>query len=420
MNTPECFCPICGAANPPGAVHCAVCGVALMGATPVPAQAVPSSPVLPVGHVLKGRYRLVAQVGQGGYGYVYKAEDTDQEKQSVAVKEMHSSGLSAQEAQEATAAFHQEAALLGSLAHPNLPRIHDQFTEGGHAYLVMDFIAGKTLEERQKHVTEKRLPAQEVLRIGIQVCDVLEYLHSQQPPIIFRDLKPANIMLTRDGQLFLIDFGIARHFKPGQAKDTVAFGTAGYAAPEQYGRAQTTPRSDIYSLGAVLHRMLTGRDPAAHPFHFGPLKVAAPAGLEQLIWQMVSLDAHKRPSSAAEVRETLQEMEAAWEKKQQAKAEQHAPHSAPAHQHQPVLAHAAAPQSARRRWQAPKQSTRSRVGVVLLTFFLIWLCIALLLDLAAHKNKPHNNGPVSQETAAVETSLFCEQLHPLPSHTVFM
>ena len=118
----------------------------------------------------------------------------------------------------------------------------------------MDFIAGETLEDYQSKAPNKRLLLSEVLDIGLQLCIVLDYLHSQQPPIVFRDLKPANIIRTPTGKIYLIDFGIARYFKPGQAKDTVALGSLGYAAPEQYGKAQTTPRADIYSLGAVLHQ----------------------------------------------------------------------------------------------------------------------------------------------------------------------
>jgi eukaryotic-like serine/threonine-protein kinase len=112
-------------------------------------------------------------------------------------------------------------------------------------------------------------------------------------------------MLTPDRNSFLIDFGIARHFKPGQSKDTIAFGSPGYAAPEQYGKAQTTPRSDIYSLGATLHQLLTGNDPAQTPFRFAPLKIHTPA-LERLVMQMVEMDESKRPSNMADVKQELQ------------------------------------------------------------------------------------------------------------------
>src|SRR5207302_5229962 len=137
-------------------------------------------------------------------------------------------------------------------------------------YLVMSFIEGEPLEQYVERMGSS-LPVDEALQIGLHLCSVLEYLHNRQPPIIFRDLKPSNVMRTPEGQLYLIDFGIARIFKQGQSRDTVALGSPGYAAPEQYGRAQSTPRNDIYSLGATLHHLLSGRDPSESPLVFPPL-----------------------------------------------------------------------------------------------------------------------------------------------------
>ena len=156
---------------------------------------------------------------------------------------------------------------------------------------------------------------EEVLDIGIRLCTVIDYLHTRQPPIIFRDLKPANIMLTPDGQIYLIDFGIARHFKPGQTRDTMAFGSPGYAPPEQYGKAQTTPRADIYSLGATLHQMLTNSDPSDMPFRFAPIHLSpqlAPAGLDRFIMQMLDLDESRRPASMSVVKQELQRFADDW------------------------------------------------------------------------------------------------------------
>jgi serine/threonine protein kinase len=156
----------------------------------------------------------------------------------------------------------------------------------------------------------------EVLEIGLSLCVVLEYLHSRQPAVIFRDLKPANIMLTTSGGIALIDFGIARHFKPGQARDTMPFGSPGYAAPEQYGKAQTTPRTDIYGLGVLLHQLISGNDPSQAPFRFAPLHLQqhapAVAELEPLIMQMVEMDATKRPESVTTVKAQLQRLAQAW------------------------------------------------------------------------------------------------------------
>src|SRR6266699_3917283 len=144
----------------------------------------------------------------------------------------------------------------------------------------MDFIEGETLENHLNKASQGYLSVQDALDIGSQLCSVLDYLHTRNPPIIFRDLKPSNVMRTPEGQLYLIDFGIARIFKQGQSRDTVALGSPGYAAPEQYGRAQSTPRNDIYSLGATLHHLLSGRDPSESPLVFPPLQLPAYPGLD--------------------------------------------------------------------------------------------------------------------------------------------
>lgn len=298
-------CSICGTANPAQAAFCFACGKPLQHTTQITqTPALAGTGALLATTLVQQRYRILAQVGKGGFGAVYKAADTKLGDRVVALKEMSQSGLNAQEAAEATENFKREALLLAGLTHPNLPRIYDHFFDAGHWYLVMDFIEGETLEDMLDKAGGKLL-LDKALAIGIQLCSVLNYLHTRQPPVIFRDLKPANILLTPDNTLYLIDFGIARLFKPGQAKDTIAFGSPGYAAPEQYGKAQTTQRSDIYSLGATLHEMLTGDDPSDTPFSFVPPHIAAPA-LEQLIMRMVSIDVNKRPASVADVQQELQ------------------------------------------------------------------------------------------------------------------
>lgn len=168
-------------------------------------------------------------------------------------------------------------------------------------------------EELLLKATGAYFRVEQVLEIGICLCGVLDYLHSQLPPVIFRDLKPANIMLTPAGSLYLIDFGVARRFKLGKARDTRAFGSPGYAAPEQYGSAQTTPQSDIYSLGVTLYQMLTGIDPAQTPFQFAPLQLpgqAMPAGLDLLIMQMLEIDETSRPAAVLSVKRELQRIAA--------------------------------------------------------------------------------------------------------------
>ena len=215
------YCHVCGAANATDRSVCFACKQ--------PLQIVASDNVT----LLQGRYRILTQVGKGGFGAVHRAEDMHEHSSIVAVKQINLRGLTPQETIEATDAFNREVSLLSNLSHPNLPHIYDNFTDPEHWYLVMDFIEGETLESylgaKGANYTAS---LNEVLTLGIQLCTVLDYLHTREPIIIFRDLKPANIMRTPMGKLYLIDFGIARSFKPGKLKDTIPFGSPGYAAPE--------------------------------------------------------------------------------------------------------------------------------------------------------------------------------------------
>jgi WD40 repeat protein/tRNA A-37 threonylcarbamoyl transferase component Bud32 len=302
ITSSSLFCPQCGANIPAQARFCVSCG------TPTYStgihEAIPQS--LAPDHLLIQRYRIVKHIGSGGYGEVYKAADTQFADRSVAIKEMSQSGLTPQEVIQATEDFKREALMLAQLTHPNLPGIYDYFTDNGRWYLVMSFIEGETLEDYLEKAPGGKLPVDKALQIGIQLCSVLSYLHNRQPPIIFRDLKPSNVMRTPEGHLYLIDFGIARIFKQGQTKDTTALGSPGYAAPEQYGRKQTTPRADIYSLGATLHHMISGTDPSQIPFTFAPLQIPAYPGLNELILSMLAHDINQRPMTMNEVKQELQ------------------------------------------------------------------------------------------------------------------
>jgi serine/threonine protein kinase/lipoprotein NlpI len=304
MAMQERFCETCGAANSVTARFCQYC------ATPLPFQHTTGE--LPEQTLLDSRYQLEARIGEGGMGAVYKAVDTRFNNRPIAIKEMSRAGLSPTAIQEAEAAFERESHLLADLLHPNLPRIYDHFTEEERSYLVMDFIEGQTIEEYLEKRGTDPLPLEQVLNWGEQLCDVLSYLHNHQPPIIFRDLKPSNVMMSENGHIYLIDFGIARVFKPGQSHDTVALGSPGYAAPEQYGKTQSTPRSDIYSLGALLHFLLTGVDPSDQPFFFRPatqLNPNVPNELEDLLRHMLDMTASNRPESAQEVVSVLRHVD---------------------------------------------------------------------------------------------------------------
>lgn len=307
------YCDACGTANRGQATFCFSCGQVLHAPNAIKHASYAQTGRLPANYFLKQRYRIVSQIGKGGFGAVYKAVDMQYSARTVAIKEMSQQNLGPQELLNATNAFKHEAMLLASLIHPNLPRIYEQFTDTGRWYLVMDFIEGETLEEYMLKIAGGKLSVDKVLSIGIQLCTVLEYLHSRQQPVIFRDLKPANIMLTPLGHIYLIDFGIARHFKPGQSRDTSALGSTGYAAPEQYGKSQTTPRTDIYSLGVTLHELLTGINPADAPFTFAPLRLPPHTGhpeLEQLVLRMVEVDASRRPGNVTLVRQSLESIAA--------------------------------------------------------------------------------------------------------------
>jgi serine/threonine protein kinase len=302
----ERYCVICGAHNATDHARCFACGHSLKVTQPLHSVA----PVAPV-PLLNARYHLLEQVGAGGFSTVHKAEDK-QTNQLVAIKATSLRGLSSQEKIEATDAFNREVTMLSSIRHRHLPRIYDHFSDTECWYLAMEFIDGITLEHyMERNGTTSPLPLEEVLDLGLLLCEVVTYLHRQQPAIIFRDLKPSNIMLTREGHLFLIDFGIARRFRPGQTQDTILLGSPGYAAPEQYGRAQTSVRSDIYSLGAILHQLLSGQDPAQTPFTFAALPLQNHPELTQLdrlIQQMVSLDSNQRPDSMQIVKQELEQI----------------------------------------------------------------------------------------------------------------
>ncbi len=307
MQTLTWFCTTCGAANDEERTLCFAC---LQPHTERTRQEEQSD-------LLHDRYRLLTQVGVGGFGVVYRAFDTQSDDRVVAVKQINLRGLSPQKMIEATDAFNREVQILPLLKHPNLPSVYDHFTDHDHWYLVMEFLEGETLERYLEKCLLKRsysgttglLSFEEILALAFQLCDVLDYLHTRQPPIVFRDVKPANIMRTGTGHLYLIDFGIARLFRPGQVRDTTPLGSPGYAAPEQYGRAQTTPRSDLYSLGALLHHLVTGDEPSDTPFQFAPLPQTLQAGMQELdalIRRLVDVDSSGRPTSAREVKEELQ------------------------------------------------------------------------------------------------------------------
>lgn len=223
--------------------------------------------------LIQNRYQIVGILGQGGMAMVYLATDTRLGIQ-VALKELNPNQLPPAEQASAIALFQQEAQVLAQLKHPTIARCTDSFTENGLWYLVSEYVPGETLEHALGRF--HRFQEQQVLHWANELVNALDYLHHLNPPIIFRDLKPSNMMVRSDGKLKLIDFGIARFFKAGQYKDTIQLGTPGYAPPEQYGRGQTDARSDVYSLGVVLYQLLTGYDPTQSPMNLPAVTQLAP------------------------------------------------------------------------------------------------------------------------------------------------
>lgn len=209
-----------------------------------------------IGSVIDGKYEILRKIGQGGMSVVYLAMDTHLNKQ-WAVKEIRKKGNGKDDVVIVNSLL-AEANMMKKLDHPLLPRIVDIIDNGETIFVVMDYIEGESLDKILLEYGPQ--PEELVIAWAKQLCDVLSYLHSQKPPIIYRDMKPANIMLKPEGNIKIIDFGIAREYKEQSLADTTVLGTKGYAPPEQYS-GQTDARSDIFALGMTMHHLLTGIDP---------------------------------------------------------------------------------------------------------------------------------------------------------------
>jgi outer membrane protein assembly factor BamB/tRNA A-37 threonylcarbamoyl transferase component Bud32 len=265
---------------------------------------------LPAGTTLQQRYQITKVLAIGGMGVIYQARDMRFPKVNklCALKEMINTAPDVRLRQLSERAFEREANVMAQMNHPAAVKVFDYFSERSRSYLVMDFIDGKDLEVVMEE-TPGFLPEQQVIEWAIEICDVLTYLHSMQPTsIVFRDMKPSNIMLNSQGRVTLIDFGIAKSFQPDQ-KGTV-IGTEGYAPPEQY-RGISSPLGDIYGLGATMHHLLTKRDPRLEPpfsFEERPVRSINPdvsEALEAIVVKALQYDMDKRFSSAQEMKLAL-------------------------------------------------------------------------------------------------------------------
>lgn len=285
------LCTNCGAINSPGTTFCHTCGTPLAAAQTSDTSYVASastswSSELSFGTVLQGRYRIVRKIGQGGISSVYEVHDS-RTNRTYALKKLENYQTLPAEWAEELKQFEQQMKILSSLNHQGIPQVIDYFVENGNWFLVMQLAPGRTLQ----HIADSSsLPLElgMVTEVALQVCDILQHLHSRNPSIIHRDVKPQTIVLEQSGMIWLIGFGIARFYVPGLAMDESPLGTAGFAPPEQYGRAQTDARSDVYALGATMHYLLSGSDPAKDPFNFHEL-----SALNPLIPKAVSLIVHR-------------------------------------------------------------------------------------------------------------------------------
>jgi eukaryotic-like serine/threonine-protein kinase len=259
--------------------------------------------------ILLARYKIEGQLGGGGQGAVYQARDLNfpDARRLVAIKEMNVTSPDPNLRAATMKTFQREANILATLGHPAIPKIYDFFDQNDKAYLVMEYINGRDLEAIL--VKTKSLPIEKIIEWGIDLCDVLQYLHSHQPePIIFRDMKPANIMIDSLGKVRLIDFGIAKIFVSGLPQTMI--GTEGYSAPEQY-KGKANPLSDIYSLGATLHHVLTRTDPRLHPpFSFSERPIPehntdVGPELAAIIEKMLEFDPNNRYQNLTDVKDAL-------------------------------------------------------------------------------------------------------------------
>jgi serine/threonine protein kinase len=305
------ICPRCSRPNHKRVRYCVHCGSPL---NRKPTEYPYSTGKLPPGVALGGRCIVIRKIAQGGMGAVYEAISASGQEQRLAVKEMSFSvleNLKAEQKEEMVRAFYREFDLLRTLKHPNLPKAYDYFEDQGRLYFLMEYLDGQTLEAILKSTPPGQfISTDRVLAWAGQLCDVLEYLHSQEPPIIYRDLKPSNVMeLSCSNNLKLFDFGIARYYKAGKSSDTVRFGTDGYLAPEIIAHhVQTSVQTDIYALGVVLHELLTHRDPQLSPFlhpAVSSINPNVPNAVSIAIQHALELNLSRRVATAGEFKNEL-------------------------------------------------------------------------------------------------------------------
>jgi serine/threonine-protein kinase len=261
------------------------------------------------GTVLNGIYRVKKLLGKGAMGYAYLVEKISNNKEFV-VKELKFTSETHLDQASAKEIFFREAEFIAKFDHRGLPKMYGIFTHNDQDYLTLEYIKGKTLE-KIINKSRKPLSVEKALTWVIEIAEIFHYLHySFETPIVYRDLKPSNIMITEEKKVKIIDFGISRYYKPGQNTDTFRLGSPGYAAPEQYkGRGQSSPQSDIFALGVILFQMVTKYDPTLTPFKFPDIKSLNPSITDELAsitMKAIELDAKKRYKNIMEFKNSLE------------------------------------------------------------------------------------------------------------------
>jgi len=261
------------------------------------------------GSILNNKYIVKRELGRGAMGNVYLVEDLKDKKQ-YAVKRLELSNKTGLDENKAKDIFFKEVEFISKFDHPGLPRSYGSFIDSSGYFLTMEYIPGKTLEDILDG-SSGPVSQDKAIRWVMQIAEVLDYLHNSfNAPIVYRDLKPSNIIITPEGVPRVIDFGIARYFNPDKNTDTFRLGSPGYAAPEQYkNQGQSSPQTDVFSLGVILFQLLTGYDPTVTPFKFPPmnsLNPAIPGELEKIILRAIALKPLNRYISVMEFKETLE------------------------------------------------------------------------------------------------------------------
>lgn len=246
------------------------------------------------GAVLDGRYEVLRTLGEGGMGRVYLCRSIRLDR-LVAIKEFKKEGK---------VDLLSEPHILKGLKHEGIPQIYDFFEENTYTYMVEEYIEGETLEN---YINNRTLTINEVIAVAGKLCDIIGYLHSFDPPIIYRDLKPSNIIIKPDGSPSLIDFGISRVFKEDSYADTIYMGSMGYAAPEQCGKGQSCKQTDVYGLGAVIYFMINKKAPSnfLEPLNFDAYNKSYGDTLPRIVIRAMTLDVNKRFPTMKEMKQQL-------------------------------------------------------------------------------------------------------------------